>query len=141
MKRRILLYLALAMALGGALFLGACAGGGAENGERADGLIITNTVLGTGAEAKVGDTLAVHYIGSFEDGTVFESSYDGGVPIEFALGTGRVIKGWDEGIVGMQVGGKRTLVIPPALGYGDTDYGSIPGGSTLVFEVELMDIK
>lgn len=90
--------------------------------------------------AQNGDVVDVHYTGKFADGTIFESSV-GKDPISFTLGTGAVIKGWDEGIVGMTVGEKRTLTIPPELGYGDQDHGPIPGGSTLIFDVELVAIQ
>ena len=104
------------------------------------GLKIENDVPGIGAEAVVGKTVSVHYVGTLQDGTKFDSSRDRGVPFEFTLGAGQVIKGWDEGIAGMKVGGKRQLVIPSSLGYGAQTYGPIPGGSTLVFEVELLKI-
>ncbi len=97
-------------------------------------------VAGTGPVAQAGQTVSVHYTGTLADGTVFDSSI-GGDPIEFQLGTGGVIPGWEEGIAGMQVGEQRILIIPPELGYGPQDYGPIPGNSTLTFEVELMEIK
>lgn len=115
---------------------------GQKEGVVSDELVIKNVVEGTGPEAKVGDTVAVHYTGKLEDGTVFDTSRTRGEPIEFTLGAGRVIAGWEQGILGMKVGGSRTLVIPPALGYGDTGVpGAIPGGATLIFDVELMKIK
>ncbi len=105
-------------------------------------LKITDVKVGTGATAKAGDTISVLYTGKFEDGTVFDaSSKHGGQPIQFTLGAGQVIKGWDMGFDGMKVGGKRTLVIPSDLGYGANDYGPIPGGSTLIFDIELVGIK
>lgn len=92
-------------------------------------------------EAKPGDLVAVNYIGSFTDGTIFDSNLTSGKPFEFYVGKGDVIKGWDEGILGMKVGEKRRLVVPPAFGYGDQANGIIPANSTLVFEVELLEIK
>ncbi len=106
-----------------------------------DGLRITDEVVGTGAEAAVGKVVTVHYTGTFTNGTKFDSSVDRGMPFSFLLGAGQVIKGWDEGVQGMKVGGKRKLVIPPSLGYGSINRGPIPANSTLVFEVELLDIK
>ncbi len=98
-------------------------------------------VVGTGDVAVAGKTVKVHYTGVFADGKKFDSSRDRGVPFEFKLGAGMVIKGWDIGVEGMKVGGKRLLVIPPEFGYGPNDYGPIPGNSTLVFEVELLEVK
>jgi len=97
---------------------------------------------GSGKLAEKGKKVSVHYTGWLTDGKEFDSSRDAGEPTQFDLGTGQVIKGWDEGIAGMKVGGKRQLKIPPALGYGSRGFGSsIPPNSTLVFDVELMDVK
>lgn len=104
-------------------------------------LQITDTVVGTGDEVKSGDTVLINYTGTLEDGTKFDSSYDRGKPFETKIGVGDVIKGWDEGVVGMKVGGKRHLVIPPDLAYGDQQVGVIPPNSTLIFDVELMEVK
>lgn len=101
-------------------------------------LQVEDVVVGTGAEAATGDRIIVHYTGHFVDGTVFDSSVTRGEPFQFVLGSGQVIKGWDQGIVGMKVGGKRILAVPPELGYGPNDYGPIPGNSTLIFEIELL---
>jgi rhodanese-related sulfurtransferase len=107
----------------------------------AEGLVIKDTIVGTGAEATPNSVVSVHYRGRLTDGTEFDSSYTRGTPIEFQLGAGRVIRGWDEGLVGMKVGGKRTLEIPPELGYGARGAGAaIPPNAHLVFDVELMGV-
>jgi FKBP-type peptidyl-prolyl cis-trans isomerase len=98
-----------------------------------------DTAAGAGEAAKVGDTVSVNYTGKLADGTVFDSS-EGKEPITFTLGSGEIIPGFEQGIIGMQVGGKRVLTIPPSLAYGPDDYGPIPGNSTLTFEVELVSI-
>ncbi|MFZ9886001.1 MAG: FKBP-type peptidyl-prolyl cis-trans isomerase [Myxococcota bacterium] len=98
-------------------------------------------VLGTGAEATSGTQVQVHYTGWLTDGSKFDSSLDRGRPFAFALGARQVIQGWDQGVVGMKVGGKRRLTIPPELGYGARGFpGAIPPNSTLIFEVELVAI-
>ena len=108
----------------------------------ATGLQYQDLVVGNGAEAKAGEVVRVHYTGWLEDGTKFDSSLDRGQPFEFTLGLGKVIQGWDEGVAGMKVGGKRKLVIPPDLAYGSSGAGSvIPPNATLVFEVELLEVK
>ncbi len=104
------------------------------------GLLSQDTLVGGGDLAQKGDRVTVHYTGKFVDGAVFDSSVSRGEPFQFVLGGGQVIKGWDEGIVGMRVGGKRTLSVPPELGYGANDYGPILGGSTLIFDVELLKV-
>ena len=104
-------------------------------------LQIEEIIVGKGAETKDGDTIVVHYKGTLEDGTQFDASYDRGTPFETKIGVGYVIKGWDMGIPGMKVGGKRKLTIPYQLGYGKYGTGSIPGFATLIFEVELIKIK
>lgn len=97
---------------------------------------------GTGPEAKTGDTVSVHYTGTFLDGKKFDSSVDRGTPFEFTVGAGMVIKGWDEGVAGMKVGEKAKFTIPSDLAYGPNGYPPvIPGGATLVFEIELLEIK
>jgi FKBP-type peptidyl-prolyl cis-trans isomerase len=97
---------------------------------------------GTGEAAKKGDTVEVHYTGWLTDGKKFDSSLDSGKPFAFKLGAGMVIKGWDEGVQGIKVGGKRKLIIPPQLGYGERGAGGvIPPNATLIFEVELLKIK
>ncbi len=105
------------------------------------GLKFRDTLVGKGAQPKEGDTVVVNYTGKFTDGKVFDTSV-GKRPFEFQLGRGQVIKGWDEGVGSMHVGGKRQLVIPPALAYGPGGYpGVIPPNSTLTFDVELLKIK
>ncbi len=105
-------------------------------------LVIEDLVVGTGAEAKSGDKVKTHYVGTFLDGSEFDSSKKRDRTFDFDLGKGRVIKGWDEGLVGMKVGGKRKLVIPPHLAYGSRGVPStIPPNSTLVFEVELIAVE
>jgi len=104
------------------------------------GLRITALVIGNGPEATAGESVSVNYRGTLENGKEFDSSYGRG-PFSFPLGAGRVIKGWDEGVAGMQVGGKRKLVIPPDLAYGERGAGGvIPPNATLIFEVELLKI-
>ncbi len=106
----------------------------------ASGLYYIETLAGTGTKPLTGDKVYVHYTGTLIDGTKFDSSYDRGAPFSFLLGTGKVIKGWDEGIALMKKGGKATLIIPSTLGYGTSQVGSIPAYSTLIFTVELTDV-
>ncbi len=106
-----------------------------------DALKIETLKEGAGAEAKQGDDVTVHYVGTLTTGTKFDSSRDRGEGFTFALGAGQVIKGWDQGVAGMKVGEMRRLTIPSALGYGKRGYpGVIPPDSTLVFEVELLSV-
>ena len=106
------------------------------------GLKYEDLKVGDGAEAKAGDTVEVHYTGWLKDGKKFDSSVDRKEPFSFKLGAGRVIKGWDEGVAGMKVGGKRKLIIPPELGYSARGAGNvIPPNAELTFEVELLKIK
>jgi len=106
-----------------------------------DQLIIEDILIGTGAEVKSGDTVFMHYRGTLTDGTKFDSSYDRDQPFETQIGVGTVIRGWDEGVPGMKVGGKRKLTIPFDMAYGERGVpGVIPPKSTLIFEVELIDI-
>lgn len=107
----------------------------------ASGLVYEDLQIGDGATAKSGDTVSVNYTGWLADGTKFDSSLDSGNPLDFTLGAGSVIAGWDEGVAGMQVNGIRLLVIPPELAYGASGYASIPGNATLTFEVQLLGIK
>lgn len=106
-----------------------------------DGLIVQDVQAGTGEEAVSGARVAVHYVGLLENGQQFDSSLDRGQPITFVLGAGQVIPGWEEGIRGMKVGGRRVLIIPPALGYGSQQVGPIPANSTLIFQVQLMGVE
>src|SRR5579863_1866582 len=107
------------------------------------GLQYWDITLGTGAVAKEGDRVRVHYTGWLTSGKKFDSSVDAGRPFTFALGNGEVIQGWDEGIAGMKVGGKRQLRIPPELGYGEsgTPDGTIPANATLIFDVQLLSVQ
>jgi peptidylprolyl isomerase len=111
----------------------------------ASGLRVADTRAGSGAFPKPGQICVMHYTGwlyqNGQKGAKFDSSLDRGKPFEFALGRGQVIRGWDEGVAGMKVGGKRTLIIPPDLGYGGTPRSGIPAFSTLIFEVELLAVK
>ena len=105
-------------------------------------LKIEDLVVGNGAEAVKGKQVSVHYTGWLTDGKKFDSSKDRGQPFQFALGRGQVIQGWDDGVAGMKVGGKRKLTIPPELGYGPAGAGGvIPPNATLVFEVELLGVR
>ncbi|MEZ4235293.1 MAG: FKBP-type peptidyl-prolyl cis-trans isomerase [Myxococcota bacterium] len=106
------------------------------------GLEIEDLTVGTGAEAAKGHQVSVHYTGWLTDGKKFDSSLDRGDPFAFQLGAGQVIQGWDQGVRGMRVGGKRKLTIPPELGYGARGFpGAIPPNATLVFEVELLGVR
>ena len=110
--------------------------------QTATGLGYVEIVEGTGARPKPGDSVSVHYTGWLKSGEKFDSSHDRGQPLEFSIGRGRVIKGWDEGVASMKVGGKRTLIIPPQLGYGARGAGGvIPPNATLMFDVELLAVK
>lgn len=104
-------------------------------------LVSQDRIVGTGSEARVGSLVTVHYVGVLEDGTKFDSSLDRGVPFQFRIGAGEVIPGWEQGVVGMKVGGRRILVIPPELGYGDRARGPIPANSTIIFEIELLKVE
>ena len=109
---------------------------------KSSGLAYTDVEIGTGDEAKSGQTVVVHYTGWLTDGTKFDSSKDRNQPFSFPLGQGRVIKGWDEGVVGMKVGGTRLLNIPSDLGYGASGAGGvIPPNARLKFEVELLELR
>jgi FKBP-type peptidyl-prolyl cis-trans isomerase len=105
-------------------------------------LEIVNVTEGTGAEAVAGKTVSVHYVGTLTNGSKFDSSRDRGQPFQFTLGAGQVIKGWDQGVAGMKIGGMRKLTIPHELAYGERGYPPvIPARATLVFEVELLGVR
>jgi FKBP-type peptidyl-prolyl cis-trans isomerase len=107
-----------------------------------NGLVIEDKVRGDGQEIKPGDEVTMHYTGTLEDGTVFDSSVERNQPFKFQVGVGQVIQGWEEGVPGMKVGGKRKLTIPSKLAYGDQGVpGAIPGGATLIFEIEALGTK
>ncbi len=112
-------------------------------GDAPNELVVTDVVVGEGAEAQAGSTVDVHYVGvEYETGEEFDASWNRGQPLTFQLGVGRVIKGWDEGIVGMKVGGRRRLTIPAHMAYGDRGSGKvIKPGETLVFVVDLVDVR
>lgn len=136
--------------IGGAIAFDASTKASAQTGVRpvttASGLQIIDTRIGTGASPRTGQTCVMHYTGWLYEngrkGRKFDSSLDRGQPFEFPIGTGRVIRGWDEGVASMKVGGKRTLIIPAQLGYGERGAGNvIPPNATLIFEVELLGVK
>lgn len=107
----------------------------------ASGLGYTDIIVGTGPQPAAGQSVLVHYTGQLEDGTIFDSSISRGQPLPFVLGIGEVIEGWDEGIATMKEGGRRKLVIPPELAYGDGGSGPIPPNATLIFDVELVEVR
>ncbi|MUI14053.1 FKBP-type peptidyl-prolyl cis-trans isomerase [Massilia dura] len=122
--------------------------GSATIGPAAEQLIVNDTKAGTGREAATGGTVSVHYTGWLyrpmakgHKGRKFDSSRDRGEPLEFRLGAGQVIKGWEQGVAGMKIGGKRTLIIPSNLAYGARAMPNIPANSALIFDVELLDVK
>lgn len=128
------------------VFAPAAMAGAQERTTTQSGLIYIDTETGEGEMARAGDTAEVHYTGWLyqggQKGRKFDSSHDRGQTFSFPLGVGRVIRGWDEGVAGMREGGKRTLIVPPELGYGRAGAGGvIPPNSTLLFEVELIDVK
>ena len=105
-------------------------------------LVIEDLVVGEGAEVKQYDIVNVNYTGTLTNGNVFDSSLNRGrSPFRFTVGAGQVIKGWDDGLIGMKVGGKRKLTIPPSMGYGNRNMGAIPANSTLIFEIDLLSIE
>jgi FKBP-type peptidyl-prolyl cis-trans isomerase len=113
----------------------------ADNRDKTKTMVIDDVKIGVGEEVKEGDVVAVHYAGTLQDGQEFDNSRKRGEPFEFKVGAGMVIEGWDKGLIGMKVGGQRTLVIPPEMAYGERGIGPIPGNATLVFAIELVEIK
>ena len=140
LTKAIALLVLAAVAIGAVLFIIFQSGDGEVT--TPSGLKYIDEVVGTGESPKPGQTVKVHYTGTLEDGTKFESSLDRGEPLTFRIGTSAVIKGWDEGIMTMKVGGKRKLIIPPKLGYGAAGNGpTIPPNAKLIFEIELLNVK
>ena len=113
----------------------------ADNRGNLNRMVIDDLKFGTGEAVVEGDTVAVHYIGTLQNGDEFDNSRKRVTPFEFTVGKGQVIEGWDKGLIGMQVGGTRVLVIPPEMAYGSQGIGPIPGNATLVFSIELVEIK
>lgn len=139
MKKLILLNVILLISF---IIIGGCSKDVGKEITTASGLKYIDEKIGDGATPTTGQIVSVHYTGTLQDGTKFDSSRDRNQPIEFPIGTGRVIKGWDEGISTMKVGGKRKLIIPASLGYGANGIpGVIPANATLLFDVELMGVK
>jgi len=127
-----------------AIWAASLIGGGSGVGREVStpsGLKYVDLREGTGPTPRAGQTVTVNYVGTLADGSKFDSSYDKGQPADFAIGVGQVIKGWDEGLMTMKVGGKRKLIVPPSLGYGGAARTRIPANSTLIFEVELLGVK
>ena len=115
--------------------------GGVDSDGNLKNMVIEDVKVGEGRAVLAGDSVSVHYVGTLQDGTEFDNSKKRGKPFDFKVGDGQVIKGWDEGLVGMKVGGQRILVIPSDKAYGDAGFGPIPGGATLVFAIELLEIN
>ncbi len=113
----------------------------ALTGNRVEKLVITDVKVGTGAEVQDGDVVEVNYIGTLQNGQEFDNTYKKGETVAFTVGEGKVIAGWEEGLVGMKVGGQRILVVPADMAYGRSGYGPIPGNATVVYAIELVAIK
>lgn len=134
-------FLAMGVVIGLGLGLVACGSEDSPSGSSSSASLETRDLtVGTGATAAVGDTVTVHYVGTLTNGAKFDSSYDRNQPFSFRIGAGQVIPGFEQGVTGMRVGGKRRITIPPSLGYGSQQVGSIPANSTLIFEVDLLSI-
>jgi peptidylprolyl isomerase len=134
-------FLAQGVLVGLGLGIMACGSNDSPTGASGSGLVQTQDLrAGTGATAASGDTVTVHYVGTLVNGTKFDSSYDRNQPFSFRIGAGQVIAGWEQGVPGMRVGGKRRLTVPPSLGYGSQTVGSIPPNSTLIFDIDLLSI-
>jgi FKBP-type peptidyl-prolyl cis-trans isomerase len=140
-QSRWLLFFIAVLIIGCALTLSGCGHKTGAEVTTPTGLKYVDEVIGTGEKPHLGRTVVVHYTGTLTDGTKFDSSVDRGQPYQFRIGTGTVIRGWDEGILSMQVGGKRKLIVPPDLGYGAQVKNKIPPNSTLIFEIELLGVK
>jgi len=140
--RTVAIIVVLALAAAAVTYLIANRSGNSAEVKTASGLRYTDITVGTGATPQRGQTVTVHYTGTLENGKKFDSSVDRGVPADFRIGVGAVIKGWDEGLMTMKVGGKRHFIIPANLGYGAAGRPpDIPGNSTLIFDVELLGVK
>ena len=139
MKNILILFLILPLFM---LYNGCSSNGDKNEVTTPSGLKYIDEVVGTGPSPQKGEQVTVHYVGTLEDGKKFDSSRDRNQPLVFTIGVGQVIKGWDEGVMSMKVGGKRKLIIPPDLGYGSRGAPpAIPPNSTLIFEVELLGVK
>jgi len=112
-----------------------------SNMKQEAGLTIEEIEIGNGPEVKCGNIVTAHYTGRLEDGTQFDSSFDRGTPFQFRICQGQVIPGWDQGLLGMKVGEKRKLTVPPELAYGENEIGPIPPNSTLIFDIELVNVE
>lgn len=113
----------------------------AMTGDRVTKLVVTDIALGTGEEVEEGDTVEVHYIGTLQNGQEFDNSYKKGSSFTFEVGSNSVIEGWNEGMIGMRIGGQRVIIVPADMAYGREGYGPIPGNATVVYAIELVAVK